>query len=628
MPDADHISDRETLLATDLAAEDTRQAPTIWQRGVVVDGQYKVLDIFGGPGQTGMGVVYIVERDGKHLAAKTFQYQFSKSLSLVERFMREARTWILLGFHPHIVHAYAVDIIGAAPFLFMEYVQGGNRGLSLADWLAHGPVALADAVRLAVECCDGMIHATAAVPGLVHRDLKPENLLINEEGVLKISDFGLVRCALHEEPLPRTLEGDVSDSPDLTQVGTVMGTPAYMAPEQFAEPESVAQQADIYAFGCCMYEAISGERVFAVEGRTPMAQINELRQHHLYESPVPLRMRAKTCPEGLDHVVMRCLRKDRDERWRNWRELRDALVDACQGLATLPPEPIGESEPAPVAVAEQVRALTLLEGYGRAIRQPSLREQSHSPYSFHLALASYFFVHDEPDEERRQLEKALRASREQEGYEATRRLAELHLRAGRLEEAQDVIEEYLKQDSGRMDNVLEPYIELLLAKGDFDTAQAALQPFAQRRRGRLLLARLYERAGRVDDFVAMAKEILRNTLDNITADVDCITAESVVGWDQPGDWYALQQAMAALAPEADSSRLDACKHCVWPRLDGYPDFSADMAYLSQVCGELAAVQERVPDSERAVYGECAEILGYPERLERYLRRDESWLWTR
>ena len=182
---------------------------------------------------------------------------------------------MLLGFHPHIVHAYRIDIIDATPFLFLEYIPPDDHGsVSLADYLRYGPLSIEKAMRYGIQCAEGMKRATAALPNLVHRDLKPENLLITPDDVLKVTDFGLVRTQLSPDTLT---EADLLPEDDMTAMsGGMLGTPAYMAPEQFDTAETVGAAADIYAFGCCLYEAIAGRRVFAAAKTSGIQAIVEI----------------------------------------------------------------------------------------------------------------------------------------------------------------------------------------------------------------------------------------------------------------------------------------------------------------------------------------------------------------
>ncbi len=609
-------------------AFDPGVVPPFVEPGMSLDGIYRVREVKGGPGVSGMGVVYIVELDEERYAAKTFQHHFSQNLPLVERFLRESRTWLLTGFHPNIVHAYFIDIIDAAPYLFMEYVESAVSGnLSLADYLKSGCIDMRDAVRLGIQCCDGMIHAISAVPGLVHRDLKPENLLITRDGVLKITDFGLVRCNISEDIPLANLE-EMAGRADLTQAGTTFGTPAYMAPEQFLEAATVGEAADIYAFGCCFYEAISGSRLFTIRAGTALEHLLALREFHQHEPPIPLVDRVENCPQDLDRVIMRCLEKRPQDRWSSFRELRAELIfvyeNAFAATYSLP----GKAHESAREVALQMRSLTLLDGYQRAVRLRNLREQQEaSPYAFHLALASYFLATGETDEERRQLEKALRVREPRQGYEAVRRLAELCLDAGEAGQAESLLEAFIAEDPSKLDRYLEPLVRLLTMRGDFAEAERIVSEFPPGRRTEALLAHVYRAAGRKVDLAALYRRQIDELVGAIRQNLSEVDAGDRVGWEHQEDPGVLRDVMRELAPDCSLEPLDRTEHAVWPDLDAYPDFSVPMAWLSEALGGLADCESAGDPAIRLKYAKLAKRLGYPLRLAKHLVRDEVWFWT-
>ncbi|HRI88064.1 MAG TPA: protein kinase [Candidatus Hydrogenedentes bacterium] len=621
----DEISDLPTMVDSCNDAAESFRTSAI---GSMLDDRYRVLDVKGGPGRSGMGVVYIVEADGVRLAAKTFQHQFSRNLSLVERFLREARTWLLTGFHANIVHAYYIDIIGATPYLFMEYVESDKEGrISLADQLRYGAVPLDSAVDWAIQACEGMEHATQSVPGLVHRDLKPENLLIGADGRLKITDFGLVRCHL-AEGLEAFVDEGIATRPGLTQVGSAFGTPAYMAPEQFFAAEDVSQVADIYALGCCFYEAISGVRVFTIRSTTALEHLMEMRRMHESETPMPLLDRVRECPQDLDRVIMKCIEKRPEDRWQSFTELKEQLLFVQERVMQSTRMPLPEMEPSAAQVGQQLRSLTLADGYSRAIRLQDLRDsQDTSPYAFHLAMGSYFRTADEVEEERRQLEKALRVRTVQEGLEAASRLAELYLSDGEFRNAEALLTSFLGENPGAADALLEPLVHLRIVRQQFDDARALLDAAVPSFRVDLLRATLHRAQGQLGQSTDIWDRHIRIVLEAIREKLGEISAGDRVGWEHATDPQILREVMEHFAPDCDTSCLESVEHAVWPDLDAYPDFSADMAWLSNAMGELADAND--PDDEPICESirHCAKLLGYPERLRRHLQRDETWFWS-
>lgn len=616
------LSDVPTLLLADAAAAHSK-----WSVGECIEDRYHVVDVRGGHGISGMGIVYVLDDGQRRLAAKSFQRQFATDLSLIERFLREARAWMLTGRHPNIVDAHFVDIIEAVPYLFMEYVESDSDGrLSLADHLTRGPLPIGAALRYAIQFCDGMVHATSVVPGLVHRDLKPENLLITPDRVLKITDFGLVRCHISDIAGESPCHGGIP-AESLTSMGAVFGTPAYMAPEQFASPGAVTMAADIYAFGCCFYEALNGRPPFQAHGSTPVERLAVLREHHEYEKPKPLNECLPVCPPDLDNVIMKCLEKNPADRWRDFREIRDRLAaifrDSFGETLSSPHVAIPSEE----AHQEQRESLQLLDGYERAIRFRHLREnQDASPYAFHLALASYFHCHGQPREEMRQLMKARHARRDQAGYEVVRRLADLLVAEGVFEKAWRLIEDFLSAYPKGLDHVLEPYVRVLAAQGRSQEAEALLDELPVTLRTGILRGELLHAQGRWIELAGLLTGLVARVLENVNKKLAMIEPGDVVGWGRAGDRELLREVLSRLHPEEDISALDHVEDAVWPDLTGNPDFSADMAWLSEGLGRLGELEGYVPESERLYSAPLARMLGYPERLKHHMERDEYWFW--
>jgi Tol biopolymer transport system component len=227
-------------------------------------GPYEILAPIGAGG---MGEVYKARdtRLDRIVALKVSKEQFS------QRFEREAQAVAALN-HPHICTLHDVG----PDYLVMEYIEGQPL---------KGPVPLADALRFAAQIAEAL--DAAHKKGITHRDLKPANIIVTKQGI-KLLDFGLARRAPGE-----------NDLPTLTLVGTVMGTPGYMAPEQW-EGKAADARSDIYSFGCVLYEMLTGKR--AAQDRTPVE------------------------PAALENVLAGCLEQDPDDRWQSARDVRRALV--------------------------------------------------------------------------------------------------------------------------------------------------------------------------------------------------------------------------------------------------------------------------------------------------------------
>ncbi|MBX3180029.1 MAG: protein kinase [Candidatus Hydrogenedentes bacterium] len=602
-----------------------------WHLGYRLDDRFEIVEIRGGKGSSGMGIVFIVEDDrgGRH-AVKTLQRRFRRELYLLRRFVREARTWMLAGDHPNIVRAERLEIIEAAPCLFIEWVPSDEHGAhSVAQRLARGPLSVAETLDVAHQCCQGMCHATRAVPGLVHRDLKPENLLSGPDGIVKITDFGLVRTqALADDSLEQWAQSDLfTDLPqDITHAGTIFGTPAYMAPEQFTRAGEVDFRADIYALGCCLYECLTGLPPFIVPSGSTIERLLAIKRMHLVEPPRPLReVMGAACPPALDALIRRCLAKDPRERWRSYEELGVAVLSLMDSLG-LHPREIPDPSPTPAEIAAQMRSISLLEGYDQAIHMRKLREgQEESPYAFHLALASYFHCAGDRREEEEQLSKALSVRGASAGYEAVRRLADLWIRQGHAPRADALLKAWRQQMPDALEHVLEPAVRAACACGRTDDALDMIAPFPDNFRTQLLRAEIMRARDDCGGLRALLDAMRDTLLAETRRKIAGIAPGAVVGWGREGDRDAFIQVLAEVDPGLDTRILTQTGQAIWPDIGGYPDFAPEVAWLSYVFGEIAAMENGDSGARQADH---ARTLGYPGRLEDHLERDEYWFWMR
>jgi serine/threonine protein kinase len=237
------------------------------------------------------------------------------------RFKREALLWTLLLPHPNVVKANVIDRISGQDYLKLEFIDGG----SLRRKLNGKPVAPNEVLNIALQFCAGMefLWESAAI---VHRDIKPENILLTQSGTVKITDFGLAKI-IPQAPAsmaPRSLNQPTTGVPTsrATQHGTVMGTLAYMPPEQFGSAESVGVSSDIYSFGIVLYEMLTALLPFRGH-----AVVEWFQQHQ--GKPVPLFHVAEPRFQELEGVVMKCLQKKPEDRFQNFTELRSRLERIC-----------------------------------------------------------------------------------------------------------------------------------------------------------------------------------------------------------------------------------------------------------------------------------------------------------
>ena len=265
-------------------------------------------------GAGGMGVVYRATdtKLQRSVALKVIRPELLHDEGLT-RFEREARLLASLN-HPHIAAIHGMEESGGTKFLVLEYVPGPT----LADRLRRGPLPIREAIRIGKQIAEALEAAHAR--NIIHRDLKPANIKISPEGKVKVLDFGLAKSM--RQPHAASAEGTtVTLSQDLTSEMTIIGTAAYMSPEQ-AAGKDLDTRSDIWSFGCVLFESISGKRVF--RGQT----ITEILAAVMEREP-PWEMLPDATPRPVQSLLRRCLRKDRQSRLR---DIGDARIDWKIGL--------------------------------------------------------------------------------------------------------------------------------------------------------------------------------------------------------------------------------------------------------------------------------------------------------
>jgi tetratricopeptide (TPR) repeat protein len=354
---------------------------TNWQKGNRIQNRWEIREIKQG----GMGVVYIVydyQLQDFH-AAKTFQDRFLNNKAEQSSFNLEARAWINLDIHQNITQARFVHTIENKPFLFMEFVSGGDLG----GWIGTPRLTkdLSQVLRFAIQFCDGMHYALSK--GIeAHRDIKPQNCLITKDKVLKVTDFGLVKVPdfglvrvpvfggvglvekshnvkigsqesdktnkdqqVHGGWFGRLFKGRqaINESRNKTSSTQHLKTglediqrvggrsPHYMAPEVFDDVTLVGVHSDIYAFGVMLFQMITGRLPFIAQTSTQAERL------HKTEPPPKL----DPSPSALNDVVQTCLAKDPAHRFADFAAARKALAEIYEQLT-------GESAPQPAKGAE------------------------------------------------------------------------------------------------------------------------------------------------------------------------------------------------------------------------------------------------------------------------------------
>jgi Tol biopolymer transport system component len=274
--------------------------------------QYQIVEKLG---EGGMGVVWKA-RDthlDRFVALKTLTAEKLADPERKRRFVQEAKTASALN-HPNIVHIYDIAEADGIQFIAMEYVAGKT----MDQLIGRKRLGLSEALKYAVQIADGLARAHSA--GIVHRDLKPSNLMIDDHGLVKVLDFGLAKLAeISAGEFGETATVRAPEGPH-TEEGTIVGTVAYMSPEQ-AEGKKVDARSDIFSFGSVLYEMITCRRAF--HGDSKLSTLSAI----LKEDPKPVSSFVPDVPRDLEKIISHCLRKDPERRFQHMDDLKVALLD-------------------------------------------------------------------------------------------------------------------------------------------------------------------------------------------------------------------------------------------------------------------------------------------------------------
>ena len=331
-------------------------------------GSYIVMSTLG---RGGMGEVYLAEdtRLGRKVALKFLPSTFTNDAERLRRFEREARAASALN-HPNILTIYEVGAADGRRFIATEYVEGET----LRQRQKHSPLKVSEALELGIQVASALAAAHQA--GIVHRDIKPENIMLRSDGYAKVVDFGLAKLT---ETAKAASGGDVSTMLLMdTDTGVVMGTTAYMSPEQ-ARGLPLDARTDIWSLGVVLYEMLSGRQPF--KGHTASDMIVSI----LDRDPAPIQT-SNLVPSEFDWIVRKALQKDREERYQTARELLGDLRRLKQQLdfaaqkdrveESLPPVPTladtVTATPKPKAVTGESPIATTIEIDGAPTVAPSI----------------------------------------------------------------------------------------------------------------------------------------------------------------------------------------------------------------------------------------------------------------
>jgi len=296
--------------------------------GKTIAGRYRILEEIG---RGGLTTVYkaLDTRFNRVVALKVLHSHFARDVEFERRFQHEANVLARLR-HPNIVQMYEYGRADGLAYLVVEYVEG-----SLADVLAEGkPLDVDYAIEIVRQVGEALSYAHRQ--GIIHRDIKPSNILVSKDGRVLLSDLGLAIAA---------------SKPTITEIGTILGTVDYMSPEQ-AMGKPVDARSDIYSLGSVLYELLTGRLPFS--GESPWQLLHQI----IYEPPLPPRRLNPVVPPAVEHVVLRALAKDPDQRYQTVDELVAALVEVSEAPA---PTVCASRAPAP---APRASYLPLLGAFG------------------------------------------------------------------------------------------------------------------------------------------------------------------------------------------------------------------------------------------------------------------------
>jgi len=267
-------------------------------------------------GAGGMGEVYLAEdsRLDRRVALKILPEEFAADAERMRRFVREAKAASALN-HPNIITIYEIGEAEKTHFIATEYIEGET----LHKWLRSERLNFKDVLDAGIQTASALQAAHNA--GIVHRDIKPENVMIRPDGLVKILDFGIAKLT---EKKPELIDAEAATTVNGgTSPGMIIGTANYMSPEQ-ARGREIDMRSDIFSFGVCLYEMLTGRLPFT--GENAMDVIGSI----LHKEPAPIDETA--APQELRRIVEKCLRKDREERYQTTKDLLVDLKDIKQDL--------------------------------------------------------------------------------------------------------------------------------------------------------------------------------------------------------------------------------------------------------------------------------------------------------
>src|SRR6267142_4054269 len=322
-------------------------------------GKYRIK---GELGRGGMGAVYLAEQPGlgREVAIKELIQAAAADPVALKRFLQEAQVMARTS-HPNLVQVHDIELMGDANYIVLEFI----RGKSLRDLLNQGPIPLPQVFAIMHGVLQALDYAHKRA--IVHRDMKPENVLLSEDGMVKVADFGIAR-----------LTDDSGVGGTATKTGTTVGTPQYMSPEQVASSK-VDGRSDLYSAGIMFYELVAGQPPFtASDADGPFT----LMAKHVQAPPKPPSVFQPGLNPELEHVILKSLSKRPEDRFQTGQEFDDAMSrvadQMCPGWQRGLEPGADLSKMVPMAVPPVMRPATPI---GMAIQQPTTAVPVQAAYN-------------------------------------------------------------------------------------------------------------------------------------------------------------------------------------------------------------------------------------------------------
>lgn len=278
--------------------------------------QYRILSLLG---KGGMGAVYLAEdtKLERKVAVKLLSGEVGADATRLNRFFQEAKSASALN-HPNILTVHEIGSKNETPFIVTEYI----KGKTLKEYLTEEKPPVEKILELAAQIASAL--SAAHEHGIIHRDIKPENIMVRQDGIVKILDFGIAKLTDPRDSSEIDLEAATRAAAQ-TLPGMIIGTPQYMSPEQ-ARGQKIDLRSDIFSFGVVFYEMLAGRPPFS--GATQMDVIGSI----LKDEPAPLSQHLPEISRDLEHIVEKTLRKDRERRYQH---ISDVLIDITDAKKTL-----------------------------------------------------------------------------------------------------------------------------------------------------------------------------------------------------------------------------------------------------------------------------------------------------